>query len=452
LRRDRFVTPSSLRIDAGLWGFCAAALGFAAVLMAPGVLAGGDLYWHIAAGRWMIDNQAVLRINLFSYTAAGDPWINLDWLSELLLAGAYVGAGWGGVLALAAAAAGGAAGLAGFFLARGRRAAIAGLWLALALITGAGSVAALPYLLALPCLVAWTGVLARADAQGPSLKLLPVMLVWANLSGSFVIGLLLTGVLAAEAVLFAGKDRAAVARAWGLFAGLACLLSLVTPAGIFGVAHALKALRPAGPVETVLPLLIALPAAAMLLAQRRMVLRVLFLAALFALALTSAAGRLAFAVMAPLLAAGAADDEPLAWTWRPLLALMALLAAAAALRIALPPVRGDDAVSPKTALAQVSAPLKRQPVLNERAFGGFLIFREVKPFIDDRPLYSAAFRRRYQQTADPGLLAATLTRYHIRWTILNPGNPAVKAMDAMTGWHRLYADQWAVVHVKNGAR
>jgi hypothetical protein len=439
-----------MRIDAGLWGLAAAAFAFAAVLMAPAVLSGGDLYWHIVSGRWMIENQAILRINLFSFTYAGDPWANQDWLAELLLAGAYVGAGWGGVLALTALAAALAAGFTGFFLARGRRAAITGLWLVLALITGAGAVRALPFLLAVPCLTLWTGGLLRADARAPSLKLLPVMLVWANLSNSFILGLLLTAVLALEAILFA-KDRVAVARAWGVFAGFALLLSLITPTGIFGVVHALRALRPVGPVESVLPLLLFLPAAAMLLPQRRMVLRVIFLAGLFALALTSTAARLALAIMAPLLAAGSADDEKLHLAWRPLLALVLLMIVAAAVRMIVPLLRGDDAFTPQTALARVPATLKRQPVLNERAFGGYLIFRDTKPFIDGRPIYNTAFRRRYEQTADPALLAATLTRYHIRWTILKPANPAVKALDATAGWHRLYTDQWAVVHVKNDA-
>jgi hypothetical protein len=452
LRRDRFVTPSSLRIDAGLWGLLAAALAFAAVLMMPAVLTGGDLYWHIAAGRWMIDNQAILRINLFSYTAAGDPWANQDWLSELLLAGAYVGAGWSGILALTATVAALAAGFTGFFLARGRRAAIAGLWLALALVTGAGAVRALPFFLALPCLIVWTGVLARAGEKGPPLHLLPVMLIWANLSSSFILGLLITGVLALEAIAFTTKDRLTVARGWAVFAGCALLISLVTPTGVFGVAQALKALRPSGPIETVLPLLVALPAAAMLLPQRRMVVRVIFLAGLLALALTNGPVRLALAVTAPILAAGSFEDEPFKLAWRPLVALILVIVAAAAFRIGVPLTRGDDAFSPQTALAHVPASLKRQSVLNERSFGGYLIFREVKPFIDSRSIYSAVFRRRYQQTADAGLLAKTLTRYHIRWTILMPANPAVKTMDAMAGWHRLYTDQWAVVHVQNDAR
>ena len=399
----------------------------------------------------MIENQAVLRINLFSYTFAGDGWLNQDWLSELALAGAYVGGGWSAVLVLAALAAGLAAGLAGRFLAEGRRAAITGLWLGLTMVAAAVAIKVSPALLALPCLVLWTGMLVRSAGYAPPLKLLPVMLLWANLSNSFVLGLILTGVFTLEAVVFTQQDRFKLARAWAVFAGIALMLSLATPTGVFGLVHAVRLLRPGSAVQTMLPLLVGLPAAAMLMPRRRMLPRLAFIAGLFGLALTSASAALAFAFVAPLLAAeqgktGAADLK-----LRPLLALIALVVMAAGVRIGLPLVRGDDATTPKSALAQVPVALKRQPVLNERDFGGFLIFREIKPFIDNRPLYSVAFRRRYHETAVPALLAATLTRYHVRWTILKPGNPAVAAMDGLPGWHRLYADQWAVVHVKSGA-
>jgi hypothetical protein len=431
-----------LRIDAGMWAVLAAAGVFAAVLVSPSVLSGDALFWHIAAGRWMIENQAVLRINLFSFTHAGDSWINQDWLSEFLLAGAYVGAGWSGVVSLTALAAGSSAGFLAFHLARGRRVAVAGLWFLLAVIAAAGSVKALPFVLALPCLVAWTGALAHAGDR-PPLKFLVVMLVWANLSNSFVFGLGLAVLVGAEQVLFA-KDRLAVARAWAVFVGFSFLFSLITPTGVFGLVAALRVLRP-GPVVSVLPLLVGLPAIAMLISQRRMVLRAVFVGGFFAVALMSVSAALGFAVMVPLLAAGAAQDEKLQLKLRPVFALIGVIVVGAVVRIALPLDRGDDAVTPKTALAAVPPSLKRQPVLNERAFGGFLIFREIKPFIDGRPLYAPAFRRR---TTEPGLVAETLARYHIRWTILKPGNPVIAQMDGMSGWHRLYADQWAVVHVK----
>ena len=446
------MTPSSHQIDAGLWAFLAAAAVFAAVLVAPRVLAGGDLYWHIAAGRWMIENQQVLRIDPFSSTFQGQPWETRDWLAEILFAAAYVGAGWGGILALAAAAAAGGAGLLAFHLARGRRAVFTAIWLALAIITATDAVKALPFLLALPCLVAWTGGLLRAGAKGPSLKLLPVMLIWANLSSSFVIGLTLTVMLAAEAIIGAKENRLTVARFWAVFAGCALVLGLITPAGAPGLAHAIRALGVTGPVISLLPLLIALPAASVLLPRPRMALRFVFLAGLFVLALTSAAGCLFFAAIAPLFCAGPQEDEVLKLQGRPLTALVLLALIAAAVRIAVPVERHDDAATPQTALAQVPATIKRQPVFNDAAFGGFLIFSDVRPFLDSRPLYFESFRNRYAAIRTPGLLASTLTRYHVRWTILAPDNPAVKLMDGMTGWHRLYADQWAVVHVWNGAR
>jgi hypothetical protein len=159
-----------------------------------------------------------------------------------------------------------------------------------------------------------------------------------------------------------------------------------------------------------------------------------------------------FAVTAPLLGAGPQEDEELKLQGRPLTALILLALIAAAVRIAVPVERRDDAATPQTALAEVPATVKRQPVFNDAAFGGFLIFHDVRPFLDSRPLYFESFRNRYAAITAPGLLANTLTRYHIRWTILAPDNPAVKLMDGMTGWHRLYRDQWAVVHVKNGAR
>ena len=49
-------------------------------------------------------------------------------------------------------------------------------------------------------------------------------------------------------------------------------------------------------------------------------------------------------------------------------------------------------------------------------------------------------------------IVVPLQRYHMRWTILSPKNPTATAMDGLAGWHRLYKDQWAVVHVKNDAR
>ena len=99
------LTLPKTHLNARLIVLGAALAAFAVVLFAPAVLNDGDTYWHIAAGRWMLDNQAVLRIDPFSYTFAGHPWQTHEWLAEIAMALAYVGAGWSGVVLLFGAAA-----------------------------------------------------------------------------------------------------------------------------------------------------------------------------------------------------------------------------------------------------------------------------------------------------------------------------------------------------------
>ena len=42
-----------------------------------------------------------------------------------------------------------------------------------------------------------------------------------------------------------------------------------------------------------------------------------------------------------------------------------------------------------------------------------------------------------------------LDEYAIDATLLAPGTPAIAYLDRLPGWHRLYADDIAVVHVRN---
>ena len=103
-----------------------------------------------------------------------------------------------------------------------------------------------------------------------------------------------------------------------------------------------------------------------------------------------------------------------------------------------------------TALAHVPRFVRETPVLNDYAFGGFLIWNGVKPFIDSRAdLYGDIFLENYAAITEPDkdALAASLAYYHVRWTIFSAHAPVVKLLDATPGWHRFYSDQLAVVHV-----
>src|SRR5262249_24954793 len=61
--------------------------------------------------------------------------------------------------------------------------------------------------------------------------------LWANLHGGFMFGLVFAALLAGEAVLTAADWRArmAAARGWGVFCGAALVAALVTPLGIEGL-------------------------------------------------------------------------------------------------------------------------------------------------------------------------------------------------------------------------
>src|SRR5687767_7894072 len=48
-----------------------------------------DLWWHLAAGREMIHRRAFLTTDIFSHTLAGTPWINFEWLSQVVLYGLF---------------------------------------------------------------------------------------------------------------------------------------------------------------------------------------------------------------------------------------------------------------------------------------------------------------------------------------------------------------------------
>ncbi|OGR47590.1 MAG: hypothetical protein A2X40_06875 [Elusimicrobia bacterium GWC2_65_9] len=52
-----------------------------------------DLFWHLSAGRWIMAHARVPRFDPFSFTAAGAPWIDFEWATQLLFYGVNVAGG-----------------------------------------------------------------------------------------------------------------------------------------------------------------------------------------------------------------------------------------------------------------------------------------------------------------------------------------------------------------------
>jgi hypothetical protein len=105
-------------------------------------------------------------------------------------------------------------------------------------------------------------------------------------------------------------------------------------------------------------------------------------------------------------------------------------------------------------VAAVEALQKRhaERIFSTSPFGGYLMSRDIKAFIDGRAeLYGEQFVIDYFDAVtakDVDTLLRIFDKYQIDATLLTPDLPATRVMDHLAGWKRLYADSIAVVHVR----
>ena len=199
------------------------------------LLADPDSHWHVAVGKWILDNGSVPTVDSYSHTFTGQPWIAKEWLSQLLLALADSAGGWGGVAALCAASIGVTFALLLRLLLRDIRPLPAMMFTLAAIVLTAPHFLARPHVLAFPFMLLWVAGLVRAVEQrrAPKPLLLLAMLLWANLHGGFTLGLMLCGVFALEAVVTArdAAERRFLFIEWVKFGVAAVLVACITPYG-----------------------------------------------------------------------------------------------------------------------------------------------------------------------------------------------------------------------------
>ena len=462
------------------------ALAAFAVLMWPSALLNDpDTLWHIRTGEWMIDHRRVLDFDPFSHTRAGAPWNTHEWLTEVLMAAIYRVGGWSGLMVATAAAAAACVYILVEFAGRSLR----GLPILLALTLGLSLVSphylARPHLFALPLLAVWTVALvtARNENRAPPLLLLPVMALWANMHGSFFLGICLIGPFALEALVEAApEDRRKTFFDWGGFGVGAALAALATPHGLGGLIFPVKLIMMPGitgimewaPADfsAPAPLEISLLATMFLLFRFGVavpVFRLLLLLGLLHLTLAHQRYEIILGVIGVILlaepaAAALATRAARSETSRPetsrpgrasplFLGVAAIAAAlSVCLRFAIPAPEAGARHMPVTALAAVPDEIAALPVLNDYGAGGYLIWNGVRPFIDGRAdMYGPEFLRSYFAIMNSGGadLDAALSEYDIRWTLLRNGSAAAGAMNRTPGWTRLFADDEFIVHVRS---
>ncbi|NPV49518.1 MAG: hypothetical protein HPY69_21445 [Armatimonadetes bacterium] len=59
-----------------------------------------DVWWQMATGRYIVQNGSLPHADIFTYTVAGQPWVVHEWLWEVLMFGLYEAWGYPGLMAL----------------------------------------------------------------------------------------------------------------------------------------------------------------------------------------------------------------------------------------------------------------------------------------------------------------------------------------------------------------
>jgi hypothetical protein len=197
-----------------------------------------DLWWHLQSGRVMTETGHPLLTDTFSYTREGQTWVNHSWLGEVVLYGLYQLGGWTalsawmGLMAVLVAVflwlqtSGPAYVKAGFILFAS--VVCAPLW------TPRPQFFSLVFL----AFLAWLVNRWLTKGGWTIWIVLPLFILWSNLHGGFVMGILYliacAAGLALDAVLCEGIERRLSARNAGILLAMASggyLAAAVNPNG-----------------------------------------------------------------------------------------------------------------------------------------------------------------------------------------------------------------------------
>jgi len=465
-------------------------LAFGLFAMAARGVIDPDVWWHLRTGQLMLQNHTLFHADPYSFTRFGQPWVNHEWLSEVLLFGAFRATGFAGLIVLFGTVIATTL-LLVFVRCPGRPylAALMTLW---------GAVASAPAWGVRPQMFSFLLgsiflVLLEASGKRPNLLwwTAPLMLLWVNLHAGYLIGLAFLAIFlfgeAIEAAICPGQwPQSATRRKQLALAFLVCLaLAAFNPNGVDIYRYPFETLRSASMHRfiqewfspdfhnpTYLPLLLMLLAliAGLALSPKGPRLRdlVLLLATIPAALRSVRHIPILVLVLVPVLS-GLAQ----AWleqrgaqqllqrgkgrpTPRIVLINTLVLVSFAAFTL----VRVRQVVSTQMDLEAKHFPmgaaafLNRErppgPILNHYNFGGYFIWK-VYPlyqvFIDGRAdvygdRFMDDFASSYYLRDD---WAKSLNRWKIRTLVLPPDAPLITGLRPSPEWTQIYADSETVI-------
>jgi len=155
-----------------------------------------DYWWHVRTGQYIVETGTLPRVDIYSYTVAGHPWVTHEWLTEILLYVVQQQIGYvGNVVLFGLLAALTLLAVYATCRLRGLGEPAAAMLMLWAAGIGMGSANVRPQLLT-TLLLAVCALLLTLYLRGQTRALWPypaLMALWVNLHGGYVIGLVLLG-------------------------------------------------------------------------------------------------------------------------------------------------------------------------------------------------------------------------------------------------------------------
>jgi len=158
-------------------------------------LSDGDFWWHLKTGEYIINTHSIPRTDFFSFTSYGKPWVAHEWLSEVIFYAIYSRFGFNVLIVVFAILT-----ALAFWIVFKRTEShplIAGFATLLGVWTVLPTIGVRPRVFTLllsSIYLALLGRYTRVRAGREIWWLVPLMVLWVNLHGGFLIGLVLIGV------------------------------------------------------------------------------------------------------------------------------------------------------------------------------------------------------------------------------------------------------------------
>ena len=458
------------------------------MILGPRFIGDGDTGRHIIVGKLIVTEYYIPTVDVFSHTMSGLSLTTTEWLSEAIFAVAYLAMGLNGVVLLSALLIGITFALVFQGTFQNSRSFILSFGLILLIM-----LATLFHWLARPHLFSWLlfaiwlprmDQLARGDTRNVwQFPLL--MLLWANLHGGFVLGILVCGAyLAGWLVEYLQKEAVSVNALKNLLiAGISSLLvTLINPSGIglwknvFGhvgdrelMAVHIEWLSPDFHNPNTWPFLILVALLVFLFSSSSQPVksgRSFLVTGMLLLGFFSVRN-IPFSMIACLPILGAYSRSLLrfgsvqaieqrlfamqaslrggAWSLLTVIVVASLLISGQSVDASHQGNGFDPSLFPVQAVDWLSVHPQSGKMFNEFMWGGYIIFRlwpEQKVFIDGQTdFYGADLVADYLTAfnARDGW-QDILEEYEVNWVILPCDAPLVEALEADTQWHILYQD------------